>query len=272
MIEVMELVKSAILGVIQGITEWLPISSTGHMILVNEFLHLKGSDNFINTYLVLVQLGSILAVVVLYFKKLWPFSFKNSKKENKKIWTLWFKILVACIPAGIVGLLFDDLIDKYFYNPFVIAFALIIVGVGFLVFESLHIAKTIQSLEDIDFLTAFEIGAFQMMALIPGTSRSGSTIMGGSVLGCTRQTISEFSFFVAIPVMVGASGLKILKCGFDFTMAQWVTMAVGFVVAFVVSLFAIKFLTNYIKKHDFKAFGIYRIILGIAVILYFYVF
>jgi len=265
-----ELIKAAILGVVQGITEWLPISSSGHMILVNEFLNMSGSENFINTFFVVIQLGSILAVVILYFRKLWPFDFKNTNAyQRKKIWTLWAKIAVACVPVGIIGVLVDDKIDELFYNPTTIAIALIVYGIGFLIVESLHIKVTMKSTDDIDFITAANIGLFQILALIPGTSRSGSTILGGSILGVSKPAVAEFSFFVAIPVMAGASLLKLLKCGFAFTLFEWALMGVGFLVAFVVSVFGIRFFMNYIKKHDFKLFGIYRIVLGILVLLYF---
>lgn len=265
-----ELIKAAILGVVQGITEWLPISSSGHMILVNEFLNMSGSENFINTFFVVIQLGSILAVVILYFRKLWPFDFKNTNAyQRKKIWTLWAKIAVACVPVGIIGVLVDDKIDELFYNPTTIAIALIVYGIGFLIVESRHIRVTMKTTDDIDFITAANIGLFQILALIPGTSRSGSTILGGSILGVSKPAVAEFSFFVAIPVMAGASLLKLLKCGFAFTMFEWALMGVGFLVAFVVSVFGIRFFMNYIKKHDFKLFGIYRIVLGILVLLYF---
>lgn len=265
-----ELIKAAILGVVQGITEWLPISSSGHMILVNEFLNMSGSENFINTFFVVIQLGSILAVVILYFRKLWPFDFKNTNAyQRKKIWTLWAKIAVACVPVGIIGVLVDDKIDELFYNPTTIAIALIVYGIGFLIVESRHIRVTMKTTDDIDFITAANIGLFQILALIPGTSRSGSTILGGSILGVSKPAVAEFSFFVAIPVMAGASLLKLLKCGFAFTMFEWTLMGVGFLVAFVVSVFGIRFFMNYIKKHDFKLFGIYRIVLGILVLLYF---
>lgn len=266
-----EIIKAVILGIVQGITEWLPISSTGHMILVNEFLHLNFSENFVNTFLVVIQLGSILAVVVLYFEKLWPFYFKTkSKEERTKTWILWTKVLVGCIPAGIIGVLFDDLIDAYFYNPTTIAIALVVYGVAFIIIENTAKKQYFQSVYDIDYVTAANIGVFQMLALIPGTSRSGSTILGGRILGCGKEAVSEFSFFMAIPVMAGASLLKILKCGFAFSMFEWIVMLVGSLVAFVVSIFGIKFLMGYVKKHDFKAFGVYRIILGILVAVYFW--
>ena len=270
MLYLWEIIKSVILGVVQGITEYLPISSTGHMILVNEFLHLNFDSDFVNTFFVVIQLGSIMAVVVLYFKKLWPFDFKHTtRSERKKVWILWSKVLVGCIPAGVVGILFDYFIDAYLYKPMVIALALIIYGIIFIIVESCHITQSMNTLEDIDYITAANIGLFQMLALIPGTSRSGSTVIGGRILGVSKEAVSEFSFFMAVPVMAGATMLKLLKCGFGFNMIQWVVLLIGTLVAFVVSVFSIRFLMNYIKKHDFKAFGVYRIVLGILVIVYF---
>lgn len=270
MLYLWEIIKSVILGVVQGITEYLPISSTGHMILVNEFLHLNFDSDFVNTFFVVIQLGSIMAVVVLYFKKLWPFDFKHTtRSERKKVWILWSKVLVGCIPAGVVGILFDDFIDAYLYKPMVIALALIIYGIIFIIVESCHITQSMNTLEDIDYITAANIGLFQMLALIPGTSRSGSTVIGGRILGVSKEAVSEFSFFMAVPVMAGATMLKLLKCGFGFNMIQWVVLLTGTLVAFVVSVISIRFLMNYIKKHDFKAFGVYRIVLGILVIVYF---
>ena len=270
MLYLWEIIKSVILGVVQGITEYLPISSTGHMILVNEFLHLNFDSDFVNTFFVVIQLGSIMAVVVLYFKKLWPFDFKHTtSSERKKVWILWSKVLVGCIPAGVVGILFDDFIDAYLYKPMVIALALIIYGIIFIIVESCHITQSMNTLEDIDYITAANIGLFQMLALIPGTSRSGSTVIGGRILGVSKEAVSEFSFFMAVPVMAGATMLKLLKCGFGFNMIQWVVLLIGTLVAFVVSVISIRFLMNYIKKHDFKAFGVYRIVLGILVLVYF---
>lgn len=266
---ILEIIKAVILGIVQGITEWLPISSTGHMILVNEFLQMNFSDAFINTFFVVIQFGSILAVVVLFWDKLWPFNFKKQKKERWATWNLWFHVIVGCLPAAIAGLLLDDFIDTYFYAPLTIAVMLIVYGIGFLIVESLHITTTMRKVEDIDYITALNIGLFQMMALLPGTSRSGATILGGLMLGVGREAVSEFSFFMAIPVMAGASALKILKCGFGFSLFEWAVMGVGTLVAFVVSIVGIRFLMNYVKKHDFKLFGIYRIILGILVIVYF---
>ena len=269
---VWELVKSIILGIVQGITEYLPISSTGHMLLINEFLQLQFSEDFVNTFLVVIQLGSILAVVVLYFKRLWPFDFKNStKKQRIDIWILWSKIFVGCIPAIIAGVLVDDIIDQYMHTPVVIALALIIYGILFIIIENSHIKVTMKTVEDIDYITAANIGLFQMLALIPGTSRSGSTVMGGRILGVSKEAVSEFSFFMAVPIMAGATLLKLLKVGFSFSLFEWIIMGVGTLVAFIVSVISIKFLMNYIKKHSFKVFGYYRIVLGILVLVYFLV-
>lgn len=269
---VWELIKAIILGIVQGITEYLPISSTGHMVLINEFLQMQFSESFVNTFLVVIQLGSILAVVVLYFKRLWPFDFKNqSKKQRTDIWILWSKIFVGCIPAIIAGFFFDDIIDQYMRTPVVIALALIIYGIIFIIIENSDINVTMQKVEDIDYITAANIGLFQMLALIPGTSRSGSTVMGGRMLGVSKEAVSEFSFFMAVPIMAGATLLKLLKVGFSFSLFEWIILAVGTLVAFVVSVISIKFLMNYIKKHSFKVFGYYRIVLGILVLVYFLV-
>lgn len=270
---IINILKSIILGIVQGITEWLPISSTGHMILVNEFLKLEISAEFMEMFLVVVQLGSILAVVLIYWNKLWPFSSKKSAEEKKKSWNLWFHVLLASVPAAVIGLLFDDYIHERLYSPFVIALALIVYGVGFLIIENRQMPITTKKVDGISYQTALGIGAFQMLALIPGTSRSGSTILGGRILGCSKSAVAEFSFFMAVPVMAGASALKLLKMilkGYSFVFSEFVILLVGTVTAFIVSVFAIKFLMNYIKKHDFKAFGIYRIVLGLLVLLYFY--
>ena len=271
-----EIIKAIILGIIQGITEWLPISSTGHMILFNEIWPLELSEEFVNLFLVVIQLGSILAVLILYFRKLNPFAPSKSSAEKKSTWMLWAKVLVACMPAAIIGVLFDDMIDAVLYNSVTVATTLIIYGVLFIVIENSKIKPRTLELEELDFKTAALIGAFQMLALIPGTSRSGSTILGATLLGCSRFVAAEFSFFMAIPMMFGASGLKLLKYvlsnGLSFSMNEIIVLAVGMIVAFVVSVFAIKFLMSYIKKHDFKAFGRYRIILGIVVIGYFLMF
>ena len=269
----LEIIKAIILGIIQGITEWLPISSTGHMILFNELWPLTLSEEFVNLFLVVVQLGSILAVLMLYFKKLNPFSFKKTAEEKKDTWSLWGMILIACLPAAICGVLFDDIIDAALYNGLTVATTLIIYGVLFIVIENSEIQPTKGTLSDVNIKTAALIGAFQMLALIPGTSRSGSTILGAILLGCSRTVAAEFSFFMAIPMMFGASGLKLLKYvlsnGLSFSGMEIIVLVVGMVVAFIVSLLAIKFLMKYIKKKDFKVFGYYRIVLGLVVIAYF---
>ena len=269
----LELLKTVILGIVQGITEWLPISSTGHMILVDQFLPLNQPADFISLFLVVIQFGSILAVVTLYFHKLNPFSPKKSKQEKNDTWNMWLKVLVACIPAGVIGLLFDDLINAYCFNAWVVASALILYGILFILIEHRNKTPKIESIDALDYKTALLIGAFQVLSLIPGTSRSGSTILGAVILGTSRFVAAEFSFFLAVPVMLGASLLKFVKffleTGGGFTGGQIGILLTGMVVAYLVSVAAIKFLMGYIRKHDFKAFGYYRIIVGILVILYF---
>lgn len=269
--ELIEIFKAIILGIVEGVTEWLPISSTGHMILVDEFMKLNMSAAFKEMFFVVIQLGAIMAVVVLYFKKLFPFSFKRKNGINNDIITLWFKIIVACIPAAVIGLLFDDKIDELFYNYKTVAVTLILYGILFILIENANKNKRpkINSLNDIGYMTAFMIGIFQVLSLIPGTSRSGATILGAILIGTSRTIAAEFTFFLAIPVMFGASLLKILKFGLVFTSNEIIILLTGMVVAFVVSILAIKFLVGYIKKHDFKVFGWYRIVLGVIVILYF---
>ena len=267
----LELLKVVVIGIIQGITEWLPISSTGHMILADELLRLNVSDEFMEMFRVVIQFGSILAVVVLYFKKLNPFALSKSKAEKRDTWTLWFKVLVGIIPAGVVGVLLDDWLDEHLYNYVTVAAALIIYGILFIVIEKRNKNRSLptKALSELTYKKALAIGAFQMLSLIPGTSRSGSTIIGASILGCERPVAAEFSFFMAIPVMLGASLLKLVKFGFDFTSTELVVMAVGVVTAFVVSVAAIKFLMDYIRKRDFSVFGWYRIILGVIVLIWF---
>lgn len=292
--EIIEIIKTIILGIIQGITEWLPISSTGHMILANEFLKLNVSDSFWEMFLVVIQFGSILAVVVLYFSKLNPFSITHRKnyikehpnaKSSEKLWaifkpetiSLWLKVIVAVVPAGIIGVLFDDFLEEKLYNYITVAITLILYGILFILLENNPKTPKIKNFDAISYKTALLIGAFQVLALIPGTSRSGSTILGAVFLGCSRAVAAEFSFFLAVPVMLGASALKIGKYAMEqseaglslFTSNEWITLILGMIVAFVVSLFAIKFLVNFVKKHDFKVFGYYRIVLGIIVIVYF---
>ena len=268
---IIELLKVILIGIVQGITEWLPISSTGHMILLDEIIKLNVTPEFKEMFFVVIQLGSILAVVVLYFKKLNPFMQPTKEKANAT-WTLWAKVLVAAIPAGIIGILFDDWIDKTFYNYVVVAIMLIVYGVLFIIVENRNkkLAPKIKTLGQLTYQTAIGIGVFQILALIPGTSRSGATILGAIILGTSRFVAAEFSFFLAIPVMAGASLLKLVKFGFHYTGAELLILAIGCIVAFLVSVFAIKFLMSYIKKKDFKVFGYYRIVLGIIVLAYFF--
>ena len=270
---IIEILKAIVLGVVEGITEWLPISSTGHMILVDEFLHLNVTPQFKEMFLVVIQLGAILAVVVLYWHKLWPFGIENKRIVPKKdIWQMWFKVLVSCVPAAVVGVLFDDKLNALFYNWQTVAIMLILFGVFFLVVETWNKGKTakIHSIGELTYTSALIIGAFQLIAAVfPGTSRSGATILGAILIGVSRTVAAEYTFFLAVPVMFGASALKLVKFGFPFSSAEAILLAVGMIVAFVVSILTIKFLMGYIKKHDFKAFGWYRIVLGAAVILYF---
>ena len=273
--EWIEYLKVIILGIVEGITEWLPISSTGHLILVDEFMKLNMSDAFKEMFDVLVQLGAILAVVVIYFKKLLPVDMvkkeDNSKKPawNKDKLILWCKILVACLPAAIIGLPFNDKIDELFYNAPTVAIMLIVYGIAFIIVEKLHKGKEfkINDTSSITFKTAALIGIFQVLALIPGTSRSGATIVGAMIIGVGRTAAAEFTFYLAIPVMFGASLLKLIKFGFAFTTAEAAALILGMIAAFVVSIIAIRFLMGYIKKHDFTVFGWYRIVLGILVLV-----
>lgn len=265
-----EILKTILYGIVQGISEWLPISSTGHMLLLNQFCPLlvyedaASNEAFFNLFLVIIQFGSILAVVVLFFNKLWPF--KPTKKETKDVLSLWMKVIIGVIPAGIAGILLDDIIDEYFHGPLVIAITLILYGIIFLVVDEKKGRKNTRTLGQLSFKTAFLIGCFQMLALIPGTSRSGATIMGALILGCTRTVASEFSFFLAIPVMAGASLLKLLKADLAFNAMSIALLLEGTFISFIVSLFAIRFLMKYVRTHTFKAFGIYRIILGILIL------
>lgn len=285
-----EILKVIFLGIVEGITEWLPISSTGHLILVEEFVKLNVSQEFWDMFMVVIQLGAILAVVVLYWKDLWPFRNKKPKHENvtkvekaagvlcrfvkidKMI--MWFKILVSCLPAIIIGLPFNDFIEEKFNNWFVVSVMLIVYGVMFLIVEDYNEKRQAKynSISEITWKTALFIGIFQVLSLIPGTSRSGATIIGGILVGASRTMAAEYTFFLAIPVMFGASLLKIVKFGMNFTSWEVVILLVGMVVSFVVSILAIKFLMGYIKKHNFKVFGWYRIVLGIIVILFFTIF
>lgn len=267
----MEFLKAIILGIVQGITEWLPVSSTGHMILVDEFIKLDFSQVFISTFFVVIQFGSILAVLFLYFKKLNPFDPSKTKMQREDTISLWLKVIIAVIPSGIIGLLFDDKIEEIFFNPTTVAIMLIVYGVIFIILESRNKKPKIETFSQLTYKTAIFIGCFQVLALIPGTSRSGATIIGAILLGTSRFVAAEFSFFLAIPTMLGASALKLVKAGFVFNALEWGVLLTGCFVAFIVSVIAIKFLMDYIKKHDFKFFGYYRIILGILVLGYFYV-
>lgn len=263
--------KTIILGIIEGISEWLPISSTGHMILAEEFLKLDVSPNFWEMFLVVIQLGAILAVVVLFFKNLFPWGFGKTKEDSKNIFNLWFKILVACVPAGIIGILFDDKIDALFYNYWTVAIALIVYGILFIVIENLNKGKSkkVDNINKISYKTAILIGIFQVLALIPGTSRSGATILGGLILGLDRSVAASYTFYLAIPVMFGASFLKLVKFGFAFTGSEVIILLTGMLTAFIVSILAINFLLKYIKRKDFKVFGYYRIVLGLIILIYF---
>lgn len=265
----LEILKAIFLGIVQGITEWLPVSSTGHMILVDQFLHLAGSKKFVDTFLVVIQFGSILAVLILFFEKLNPFSKKKTAKARKATWSLWFKVIIAVIPSGIIGVLFEDEISAVLFKPSVVAAALIVYGVIMIWLESRHKKPQITKFNQLSYKTAFLIGMFQILALVPGTSRSGSTIIGATLLGTSRFIAAEFSFFLAIPTMFGASVLKLMHAGFAFSGFEWLIILVGSLTAFIVSIVVIKFFLEYIKKHDFKAFGVYRIALGIIVFIYF---
>ncbi len=269
-----DILKAILFGIVEGITEWLPISSTGHMILLDEFIHLGVSKEFYKLFEVVIQLGAILAVVIMYFKTIFPWGFGKSKEDTLDTLNLWGKIIVACLPAAVIGLLFDDWLDEHLYNGMVVALTLIIYGIIFIVIEARKIGKRdVKKLKDITYKQALGVGGFQLLSLIPGTSRSGSTIIGGLILGLERSVAAEFTFFLAIPVMAGASLLKlvkyILEVGFVFSGMELAILGVGCLVAFLVSMFIIKFLMGYIRKHDFKVFGWYRIVLGIIVLAYF---
>lgn len=272
----MELLKAVLFGIVEGVTEWLPISSTGHLILLNKFITLNVSDAFRSMFDVVIQLGAILAVIVLFFHKLNPFSPKKSEGEKKQTWQLWFKVVAAIIPSGIVGVLFDDWMEAHFHNATVVAIALIVYGVAFLLVERRNArrvgGKTVEDVYAIDYKTALLIGCFQCLSLIPGTSRSGSTILGAILIGVGRSAGAEFSFFMAIPTMLGASaikGLKFLLSGVSATGTEIGVLIVGCVVSFLVSLLVIRGLMEYVRRHSFSAFGVYRIILGVVVLVYF---
>ena len=267
-----EIMKAILLGIIEGITEWLPISSTGHMILADEFIQLKASDAFKEMFFVVVQLGAILAVVILYFQKLNPFSPAKTPQERKDTWQLWLKVVIACAPAAIIGIPFDDKIDSLFYNYVTVAVTLILYGVLFIVLESRNRDRKfpIRNFSALSYKTAVLIGIFQLLSLIPGTSRSGATILGAMLIGTSRAVAAEFSFFLAIPVMFGASAIKLLKFGDSFMGNELALIFFGMAAAFLTSILAIRFLVGYVKKRDFKVFGYYRIILGIVVLAYFF--
>ncbi|MDF2537304.1 MAG: undecaprenyl-diphosphatase [Herbinix sp.] len=266
-----ELLKAILIGIVEGITEWLPISSTGHMILVDEFIRWEASDKFKEMFMVVIQLGAILSVVLLYFNKLNPFSFKKTRNEKLDTMKIWYKVIVGAAPAGLLGVLFDDWLDEHFYNPLTVAVTLIIYGILFIIIENRNKGKVakVTTFQEMTYQMAFYIGVFQVLALIPGTSRSGATILGAILLGSSRYIAAEYSFFLSIPIMFGASALKLFKFGFDFTKTEMIILLTGMGVAFLVSLIAIKFLLKFIKNNNFKAFGWYRIALGILVIGYF---
>ncbi len=250
--ELMELFKAALIGIVQGITEWLPVSSTGHMILFNEFIKMNVSETFMSTFLVVIQFGSILAVLTIFFKKLNPFDVSITKIQKSETIDLWIKVIIAVIPSGILGLLFDDTIDALFFNPTTVAIALIVYGIIMIMLENRNKKPSVNSFSEVSYKLAIGIGLFQCLALIPGTSRSGSTIIGAVLLGTSRYIATEFSFFLAVPTMLGASALKLVKTGFAFSGFEWLILATGSIVAYIVSILAIKFLLDYIKKHDFK--------------------
>ena len=273
-----EILKAILFGIVEGITEWLPVSSTGHIILLDEFIALQGSDEFKSMFDVVIQLGAILAVIVLFFHKLNPLALKKSPDEKKQTWNLWFKVIAAIIPSGVLGVLLDDWMEAKLHHGIPVAIALIVYGIAFILVERRNTGKHLKTIGDvhsIDYKTALLIGAFQCLSLVPGTSRSGSTILGAILLGVGRSAGAEFSFFMAIPTMVGASGIKLLKfvrSGVGITGQEIVSLAVGCVVSFIVSLLVIKGLMEYVRKHSFSAFGVYRIILGAVVLVYFLIF
>jgi undecaprenyl-diphosphatase len=274
-LDFIEILKVVFLGIVEGVTEWLPISSTGHMLLVDEFLTLNMSEAFKEMFFVVIQLGAILAVVVIFWNKMFPFQFKDREKSvlKKDIFSLWFKVVVACIPGAIVTIAFDDYIDAHLHTPVVISIALVFYGIAFILIENWNKKRTptVVNLSDISYQTALMIGLFQVLSIIPGTSRSGATIIGALVIGVSRVAASEFTFFLAVPVMFGLSAIKVLKFGLSFTSAELLVLGIGMAVAFVVSVLVIKFLMSYIKRHNFKIFGWYRIILGVIVLIYFVV-
>lgn len=271
-----EILKVVFLGIVEGVTEWLPISSTGHMLLVDEFISLNAGTDFKEMFFVVIQLGAILAVVTIFWNKMWPFQLKDKTQPvmKKDTWSMWFKTVVACIPGAIVTILFDNYIEAHLHTAVVIAIALIFYGIAFIVIENWNKTRTpkVETLNDITYKTAFLIGMFQVLSIIPGTSRSGATIIGALLIGVSRVAAAEFTFFLAVPVMFGLSALKMIKFGLSFTSAEFAILIIGCVVAYLVSIVVIKFLMSYIKKHDFKIFGWYRIVLGVIVLAYFALF
>ena len=263
-----ELLKSVLLGVVEGITEWLPVSSTGHMILVNSFINNYNGFTASDLYIYVIQLGAILAVVTMFFKKLNPFSPSKNDIEKRDTWSMWFKVIIACIPAAVVGLLLDSYMEN-FETPYVVASTLIIYGILFIITENIHKKASVSEMKEMTYKTALLIGMFQVLSIIPGTSRSGATILGAMLLGCSRSVAAEFSFFLAIPVMVGVSFLKIVGNLDMLNTENIMILLTGMVVAYVISLMAVKFLMDFVKKHSFKSFGYYRIVLGIIVVIYF---
>lgn len=270
--DIIEILKAILFGIVEGVSEWLPISSTGHMIILDELVKLNVSEEFFDVFLVVIQLGAIMAVICLYIKELWPFTTKEKYYLKKETWSMWFKVLVACIPAAIIGVAFDDILDKYLYNYIVVALSLIVFGVLFIIIENKNKGKSasVNSIGEITYKLALIIGIFQLIAAVfPGTSRSGATILGALLIGVSREVAAKFTFFLAIPVMFGASLLKLVKFELTPSASEIVLLLIGMVIAFIVSIIVIKFLMGYIKKNDFKIFGWYRIVLGGIVILYF---
>ncbi len=269
-LEILDILKTLLLGIVEGITEWLPISSTGHMLIVDELIHLNFRPEFKEMFMIVIQLGAILAVIALYWKKMFPFQFKDKNQPiiRKDVFSIWFKVIVACIPGAVITLLFDDWFEANLHTPLVISLALIIYGVLFIVVEIWNKKRTpkVNDIGEITYLTALYIGLFQVLSIIPGTSRSGATIIGALIIGVSRQSAADFTFFLAVPVMLGYSLLKLLKFGFAFTTNELIILLIGVVTAFAVSFFVIKFLLSYIKKNDFKVFGYYRIGLGVVII------
>lgn len=270
---IIEILKVIIFGIVEGFTEWLPISSTAHLILLQNIIPLNQSEDFFNVFKVVIQLGAILSIVLLYWYRLWPFSPSKSLKKRMAIWDTWKKVIIACIPAAFIGFLINDIVDAYLSTPLVIAITLILYGIFFIILERFNRLRRlpITSVRKLNYKNALSIGLFQCLSLIPGTSRSGATILGGMILGCNRSTATEFSFFLGLPVMLGASLLKIIKYGFNFTIEQIFILISGTFVSFIVGIFSVSFLMRFIKRHDFTVFGFYRIILGILILLWFLV-